>query len=78
VGLAIVEGLLVQLGYSLPGQGLGESDGIAAGLADVGVVQEPVHRCRGQGFGHQLIEAGGVQVRADRDGAFFVGASTTR
>lgn len=27
----------------------GESDGVAAGLAGVCVVQEPVHRCRGQG-----------------------------
>lgn len=28
---------------------------------------------RGKGFGHELVEAGGVQVRADREGAFFVG-----
>jgi hypothetical protein len=37
-------------------------------LADVGVVQEPV-----DGLGHELVECGGVQVGADRDGASLVG-----
>lgn len=64
--------VLVQLGDSLSGEGLGEADGVAAGLADVGVVQEPVNGDRGQGFGHELVEACRVQVRADRDGALFV------
>ena len=41
---------------SFPGECLGEADRVAAGLADVGVVQEPVDGRGGQGFGHQLIE----------------------
>ena len=40
----------------LPGDGLGEPDAVAAGLADVGVVHEPVDGGGGQGLGHQLIE----------------------
>ncbi|GGI03017.1 hypothetical protein GCM10007170_46050 [Arthrobacter liuii] len=36
--------------HSLPGQGLGQADGVAAGLADVGVMQEPVNGCRGEGL----------------------------
>jgi hypothetical protein len=42
-------------------------------LADVRVVQEPVDGRGGQGFGHELVEAGGVQVRGDRYGPFLVG-----
>jgi len=42
-------------------------------LAEVGVVQEPVDGGGGQGLGHEFVEPGGVQVRADRDGAAFVG-----
>jgi len=41
-------GWLVQLGASFPGEGPGEVDGIAAGLTDVGVVQEPVDGRHGQ------------------------------
>jgi hypothetical protein len=41
--------VLVQLGDSFSGEGLGEADGVAAGLADVGVVQEPVHGGGGEG-----------------------------
>lgn len=65
--------VLVQVGDSFPGEGLGESNGVAAGLADMGVVQEPVNGCCGQGLGHQFVEAGGAQIRADGGGAFFVG-----
>ena len=32
----------------LPGEGLGRSDGFAGGLAEVGVVQVPVDRGRGE------------------------------
>ena len=39
----------------------------------MGVVQEPVDGRGGQGLGHELVEPGGVQVRADRDRAFLVG-----
>ena len=48
--------------HPLSGEGLGEADAVAAGLADVGVVQEPVDGGGGQGLGHQLVEPGGVQV----------------
>ncbi len=37
-----VEAGLVQGGHPPAGEGLGESDAVAAGLADVGVVEEPV------------------------------------
>jgi hypothetical protein len=65
-------GWSVQSGHSFSGEGLGEADGIAAGLADVGMVQQPVNGGGREGFGHELIEAGGVEVGADRDGALFV------
>jgi hypothetical protein len=42
-------------------------------LAEVGVVEEPVHGRGGDGFGHELIEAGGVDIRADRQGPLLVG-----
>lgn len=41
----------MQGGHPLSGEGLGESDGLAAGLADVGLVEEPVHGRGGQGIG---------------------------
>ena len=50
-------------GESFPCQCLGQAYGLTAGLAEVGVVQQPVHGGGGQGLGHQLIEAGWVQVR---------------
>jgi hypothetical protein len=49
--------LLVQGDHSLPGEGLGEADAVAAGLADVGVVHQPVDSGGGQGLGHQLVES---------------------
>jgi len=41
---------------SLPGEGLGEADAVAGGLADVGVVQKPVDGRGGKGFGHEFVE----------------------
>ncbi len=55
-------GWSVQAGDSFSGEGLGEADGIAAGLADVGVVQQSVNGGGGEGFGHELVESGGVEV----------------
>ena len=52
---------------------MSEADGVAGGHDDVGVVQEPVDGGVGDGFGHEFVEAGGVQVRRQRDGAAFVG-----
>ena len=57
----------------MSGDGLGEADAVAAGLADVGVVHEPVDGGGGQGFRHELVESGGVEVGADRDAAALVG-----
>ena len=58
--------------HPLPGEGLGQADGLAGGLADVGVVQEPVDRGRGEGLGHQLVEGRRVEVGGQRDRAFLV------
>jgi hypothetical protein len=58
---------------SLSCDGLGESDAAAAGLADVGVVHEPVDGGGGQGLGHQLVESGWAEVGAGRDRAALVG-----
>ena len=52
-----VPGWLAQRDHSLSGDGLGEADAVAAGLADVGVVHEPVDGGGGQGFRHELVEA---------------------
>ena len=46
----------------LPASGLGQADGVAGGLADVGVMKQPVDGGGGQGLGHQLVERCGVQV----------------
>jgi hypothetical protein len=62
-----VPGLLGQGVHPLAREGLGEAHAVAAGLADVGVVQEPVDGGGGQGFGHQLVESGGMKVAAQRD-----------
>src|ERR1700750_3127970 len=48
-----VPGWLAQRDHSLSGDGLGEADAVAAGLADVGVVHEPVDGGGGQGFWHE-------------------------
>ena len=59
--------------HPLAGGGLGESDAVAGGEHEVGVVHEPVDGGVGDGLGHELVEAGGVQVRRQGDGAFLVG-----
>jgi hypothetical protein len=46
---------------------------VALGQDQVGVVEQPVDGGGGQGFRHQLVERGGVQVGGDGDGAFLVG-----
>jgi len=73
VAIRRAAGGLVQGDDSFPGEGLGEADAVTAGLAEVGVVHEPVDGGGGQGLGHQLVESGRVQVRAHRHAAFFVG-----
>ncbi len=50
-------GWLAKRDHSLSGDGLGEADAVAAGLADVGVVHEPVDGGGGQGLGHDLVES---------------------
>jgi len=52
---------------------LGEANRVAVGDDDVGVVQEPIDGGVGDGLGHRFVEAGWVQVRRQRDGAFLVG-----
>ena len=58
---------------AFPGEGLGQSDAVAGGLADVRVVEQPVDRGRRKGLGHEFVERRWVQVRADRDRPFLVG-----
>jgi hypothetical protein len=52
----------------LAGGGLGEADAVAGGEHDVRVVQEPVDCRVRDGLGHELVEAGGMQVARERDG----------
>ena len=52
---------------------MGEADAVAGGEYEVGVVHQPVDGGVGDGLGHELVEAGGVQVRAQSDRAFLVG-----
>lgn len=59
--------------HPLAGGGLGEADGVAGGEHDVGVVQEAVDGGVGDGLGHELVEACGVQVGGQGDGALLVG-----
>ena len=59
--------------HPLAGDGLGEAHGVAAGLADAGVVQQPVDGGGGQGLGHEFVEPGGMQVGRECDGALLVG-----
>ena len=47
---------LVQGGHPLAGECLGESDAVAAGLAHVGVVEQPVDGGGRQRFGHELVK----------------------
>ena len=69
----MVERRLTHRCDAFPGEGLGEADRVTRGLADVGVVQEPVNGRSRKGFGHELVEPGRVQVRRHGDGAFLVG-----
>jgi len=46
---------------------------LAVGDDHVGVVQEPLDGRGGERLWHQLVEPGGVDVRAERDRAFLVG-----
>src|SRR6478735_10192732 len=66
-------GWSAQGAHPLSGEGLGQAHALAAGLTDVRVVEQPVDGGGGQGFRHQLVERGGVQVGGDGDGAFLVG-----
>ena len=68
-----VPGSSGQWPHPLAAGGLGEADGVAGGDDDVGVVHEPVDGGVGDGFGHEFVEAGGVQVGGQGDGAFLVG-----
>jgi hypothetical protein len=71
---AVVEGLGLGQGLDpLAGGGLGEPEAVALGDHDVGVVQESVDGGGGEGFGHDLVEAGGVQVAGHGQGSAFVG-----
>ena len=45
---------LVHRGDSFPSEGLGEADGVARCLADVGVVEQPVDGRGREGLGHEL------------------------
>jgi hypothetical protein len=56
----------------LAGECLGLVHGLAGGLADVGVVQEPVDGRGREGLGHELVERGWVQVRGDRHGPLLI------
>jgi len=53
--LAITGGVLSSWGSLLARRGLGQSDALADGLADVGVVERPVDGRGGQGFEHELV-----------------------
>lgn len=54
------------------GEGLGHADGVSAGLDQMGMMQEPVNGGRGQGFGHQCIEGGGMNIGRQGDRSAFV------
>ncbi len=42
-------------------------------MYDVGMVEEPIDGCGGEGLRHDLVESAGVQVAADREASAFVG-----
>jgi len=56
-------------GYA--GEGLGQPDAVAGGLADVRMVEQPIDGGCREGLGHQFIKSSRVQVGADREAAFF-------
>jgi YVTN family beta-propeller protein len=49
--------------HPLTGEGLAEADAVSGGLADVGVVQEPVDGRGGEGLGHQFVERRSTRLR---------------
>ena len=49
-------GSVGQWHHPLAGGGLGEADAVAGGEDDVGVVQQPVDGCVGDGLGHEFVE----------------------
>ena len=53
----LVSGWSGQWSDALPGDGLRQAHRLPGGLADVGVVQQPVNGGGGQGFRHQLVKA---------------------
>ena len=58
----------------LAGGRLGEPVAVVpVGEQDVGVVEQAVDGGGREGLGHQLVEAGRVDVRGERDRAFLVG-----
>ena len=65
-------GLVGQWHHPLAAGCLGEADRVASGEHDVRVMQEPVDGGVRDGFGHEFVEAGRVQVRRDRDGALLI------
>ena len=69
----VVPGSFGQWPHPLAACCLREADGVAGGDDDVGVMQEPVDGGVGDGLGHELVEPGGMQIRAEGDGAFLVG-----
>ena len=44
------------------GEGLGQPHAVSAGLADVGMMKQAIHCGGGEGFRHQLVERGRVQI----------------
>ena len=53
----------VQRHHPLAGHGVGQAHRLAVGDDGMSVVHEAVNQRRGDGLVHQLVEAGGVQVR---------------
>ncbi len=69
----VLSGIIRRGASPLAGGGLGETDRVAGGEHDVRVVEEPVDGRVGDGFGHEFIEPGGMQVRRQGDRWSFVG-----
>jgi hypothetical protein len=73
VAIGRAAGGSVQGDHSFPGEGLGEPDAVTAGLADVGVVHQPVDGGGSLGLGHQLVESGRMKAGADDHASFLAG-----
>src|SRR5437867_3876723 len=59
--------------HTLAGTGLLQTHALATGLTEMGVMHEPVDGGAGEALGHDLVEAGGVEVAADGEAALLVG-----